>query len=78
MSCWCDGDDPGCKVCHPNMLPEAREAFRADKQAVTALLALALREDVAAYDLILAAKAWRDARKTKNTFDVFGQAKVAP
>jgi hypothetical protein len=42
MSCWCDGDDPGCEVCHPGMHPDARHAFRRVRDAQKALEAAAV------------------------------------
>lgn len=31
MSCWCDGDDPGCTECQPLMTDEQRASARATK-----------------------------------------------
>jgi hypothetical protein len=28
MSCWCDGDDPGCTTCHPNLTDAERARAR--------------------------------------------------
>jgi hypothetical protein len=38
MSCWCDGDDPGCEVCHRHLTNRQRIAVRATKAAREALL----------------------------------------
>jgi hypothetical protein len=38
MSCWCDGDDPGCEVCQPTMRQEQRDTARALKRVTGELL----------------------------------------
>jgi hypothetical protein len=73
MSCWCDGDDPGCERCHPSMTAAARVAFRAEKAAMVALLKLALSEHVQAHELADAAKAYREAKNMRSRFDGLGR-----
>lgn len=34
MSCWCDGEDPGCSACFPRMKEEERIFARARKKAM--------------------------------------------
>lgn len=77
MSCWCDGEDPGCPHCHPDMLPEARAAFRAVKKAREALLGRARIDralDETTDALVLqAAAAYRAAVRERERFDAFGR-----
>ena len=63
MSCWCDGDDPGCEVCHPNMHRDARRALRRVRDARIALEKAA--DELAA------------AKKNADRFDALGQPKEA-
>jgi hypothetical protein len=46
MSCWCDGEDPGCSACHPSMSDEDRAQVR--QQRAIYLRALAAKLDDAA------------------------------
>jgi len=41
MSCWCDGEDPGCETCHPMQTPARRKLEREHKKAVEFLLTIA-------------------------------------
>ncbi len=45
MSCWCDGDDPGCETCHPTMRPEKRASLRRVKAAREELLRFVVEVD---------------------------------
>jgi hypothetical protein len=58
MSCWCDGEDPGCAVCHPSLDDRQRLAVRATKRAREKLLEVATMGDVAD-DLVEAARCYR-------------------
>ena len=78
MSCWCDGEDPGCETCHPEMLPEARQAFRTQKVAERVLIRIALHRettDVWTATLVAAADAYRTASEEASVFDAFGRRK---
>jgi hypothetical protein len=60
MSCWCDGDDPGCKVCHPAMSRERRDTARA-LQRVTRELLATVAENAGSIPLVKAAHDYRVA-----------------
>ena len=73
MSCYCDGNDPGCEVCHPDMVSEARIDLRALQLAQINLLGEAAKNDrKEVYVLVHAADTYREAAKRANTWDAFG------
>lgn len=80
MSCYCDGDDPGCEVCHPNMLPKARADLRARQLAQINLLGAAAKDsrggDWHERDgaVVLAADYYREATRRANRWNAFGTA----
>lgn len=74
MSCYCDGNDPGCQICHPNMLPEARVDLRALQRAQLNLLVTAAKDQRIEADVLRAADAYREAARRANRWDAFGAA----
>lgn len=78
MSCYCDGNDPGCEVCHPDMLPECRADLRALQLAQLTLLGTAARDQRSGADILRAADAYREAAKRANRWNAIGTALKAP
>ena len=75
MSCFCDGNDPGCETCHPAMVPEARAELRALQLAQFNLLGAAAKDGQNGKEVILAANNYREAVKRANTWNAFGTAR---
>jgi len=77
MSCYCDGCDPGCPVCHPDMAEDARADLRALQRAQLTLLAAAAKDTGVSdrsTEVLRAANAYRDAAKRANRWNAFGTA----
>jgi hypothetical protein len=61
MSCWCDGDDPGCRICNPMMSEPERAKLRGIKAARDALVRSAEDPDVTEEELYQFAVLYRIA-----------------
>lgn len=67
MSCWCDGEDPGCETCHPSMHPDTRVAVRLVRTTHAQLCEAAISGDGAT--LLIAAAAYRSAVELNRLYD---------
>jgi hypothetical protein len=72
MSCYCDGNDPGCETCHPDMLPEARGDMRALQLAQLNLLGVAARDARSDADVLRAADDYQKLAERANEWNALG------
>jgi hypothetical protein len=70
----CDGNEPGCPVCHPDMVEEARADLRALQRAQLSLCGTAAKDGRFDAEVLRVAAVYREAAKRANRWNAFGTA----